>query len=265
MHGRTLLRRARLVVASLATLLLLMGAAMAVVDDDASESPATATAADPAVDGRIVRASVVARTDASPGLMPAPIPFDAETAAVESDPSTTTSAPTTTTTAPPTTTTTPPPATAAPAPSTTTTTTAPPTTTTTAPTTTTTTAPPTTTTTVAVASDGPPANHLYLSESEVRSLVARYFPASEVDKAVLVAECESNFDAYARGGSGSNYVGLFQHADWAWASRAASAGQAGKPWWDPEANVAVSAWLLNGDDWWHWSKCSSWADGQLGG
>jgi hypothetical protein len=95
--------------------------------------------------------------------------------------------------------------------------------------------------------------------------VERYFPASEVDKAVLVAQCESNFDANVRGGGGNNYVGLFQHADWVWADRAAKAGFAGADWWDPEANVAVSAWLLNGDDWWHWSNCSSIADSVLGG
>ncbi len=263
MDGRIIFRRARLVVASLATLLLFVGAAAAVVTHDppAHDTPL------PRVAQPEVRADVVGLTLAAPQALAFAEVVDTEPTTVEvaSEP-----APTTTTTVPPatTTTTTPPTTTTTTAPPKTTTTTAPPKTTTTTapPTTTTTTAPaPTTTTTVPATSDGPPADHLYLSESEVRALVQQYFPASEVEKAVLVAKCESGWDAFVTGGSGGKYVGLFQHAGWVWESRAAAAGQAGKPWWDPAANVAVSAWLLNGDDWWHWSNCSGWADGQLGG
>jgi outer membrane biosynthesis protein TonB len=255
MDGRLIVRRARVVVASLATLLLLVGASAAVVTH---EEPESAPSDDEAP---VARAAVVGLAGASAELHfddvePAPAP----SAAIVAEPTTTTTAPppepTTTTTAPPpepTTTTTAPP------PPPTTTTTAPP------PPPTTTTAPPTTTTTEAVVASTDPTGSNFLSEAQVRSLVERYFPASEVDKAVLVAQCESNFDANARGGSGDNYVGLFQHADWVWADRAAKAGFAGADWWNPEANVAVSAWLLNGDDWWHWSNCSSKADAQLGG
>ncbi len=262
MDGRIIFRRARLVVASLATLLLFVGAASAVVTHEPPEPEAGAST----VDHDAVRADVVGLTLAAPQSLSYAAVAEVEPEPVVVPETTTTTAPPTTTTTAPTTTTTAPSSTAAPAPTTTTTAPPPPPpTTTTVPPTTTTTAPPPTTTTVAATSDGPPGDHLYLSESQIRALVAAYFPASEVDKAVLVAQCESGWDAYVTGGSGGKYVGLFQHAGWVWESRAAAAGQAGKPWWDPEANVAVSAWLLNGDDWWHWSNCSSWADGQLGG
>jgi hypothetical protein len=103
-----------------------------------------------------------------------------------------------------------------------------------------------------------------LSEGQLRALVEARFPASEVEKAMLVADCESNFDANAYNPAGP-YVGLFQHALSAWDQRAVSAGVAGSPWWDPAANVAVTAWLLEAGGWGHWPWCSSWADGQLGG
>lgn len=267
MYGRSVIRRARLVVASLATLLLLIGAAAAVVTHEDPPPPAAAE-----VDRDAVRAAVVGQTNASRGVYPsvilassadiaddttttaAPAPVAAAAPSTTSS-TTTTTAPTTTTAAPATTTTTAPKRT-------TTTTTAPPATTTTTVAPTTTTVPTTTTTTVATTAD--PSGRNVLSEGQVRALVAKYFPASEVDKAVLVAKCESGFDANVRGGSGNGYVGLFQHAASVWEARAAKAGMAGKPWWDPEANVAVSAWLLGGGDWWHWRNCAAKADAQLG-
>jgi len=165
----------------------------------------------------------------------------------------------TTTTQPPTTTTT----TSAPPPPTTTTTMAPPdtTTTTTAPpdTTTTTTAPPDTTTTTTA----PPASSP-LTESEMRTLAAQHFPAEEVDKAVLVARCESNYDPAAYNPSGP-FGGLYQHSLAYWDDRAASAGWAGASVYGADANTAVTAWLLARDGWGHWPYCSTWADLQLGG
>jgi hypothetical protein len=173
-------------------------------------------------------------------------------------PTTTTNAPTTTTEPPPTTTT-EPPTTTTTAP-TTTTTTEPPTTTTTAPTTTTTTEPPTTTTTTSPSS-GP------LSESEMRALASLYFPTVELDKAVLVARCESGWNPSAIGyvHGVATYGGLFQHSFTYWDARAASAGWAGASIYAASANTAVSAWLVARDGWGHWPWCSTWADGQLGG
>ncbi len=138
-------------------------------------------------------------------------------------------------------------------------TTQPPTTTTRPPTTTepptTTTEPPSTTT----PATGP------LSEAAMRSLAASYFPAAEVEKAVLVAKCESGWNADVVSSNGL-YGGLFQHAFSHWESRAASAGWAGADIFDPAANTAVAARLLEGSSWdSHWPFCSGWADGQLGG
>ncbi len=159
---------------------------------------------------------------------------------------------TTTTTVPPTTTTTAArvaPTTTTQAPPATTTTTAPPETTTTQ-------APPATTTTT-VPSSNP------LSENEMRALASLYFPDG-VDKAVLVARCESGYDPSAYNLDGP-YGGLYQHSVTYWDSRAASAGWAGASIYDADANTAVTAWLVARDGWGHWPWCSTWADAQLGG
>jgi hypothetical protein len=168
-------------------------------------------------------------------------------------PITTTTAPTTTTTEPPTTTTEPTTTTTEPP-----TTTTEPTTTTSEPPTTTTEPPTTTTTTPTPPSSGP------LSESEMRALASLFFPAAELDKAVLVARCESNYDPAAYNPAGP-YLGLYQHSLTYWEARAASAGWAGASIYDASANTAVTAWLVARDGWGHWPWCSIWADGQLGG
>ncbi|MGZ5382570.1 MAG: hypothetical protein ACXWH0_01100 [Acidimicrobiia bacterium] len=156
-----------------------------------------------------------------------------------------------------------------------TTTTAPPTTTTAAKTTTTTTARPAATTTTTApptttlppepttATTAPPSGDP-LTENEMRTLASQYFPGAEVDKAVLVARCESNYDPSAYNPAGPS-VGLYQHRLTYWDSRAASAGWAGAGPFDAAANTAVTAWLVARDGWGHWPYCSSWADGQLGG
>ncbi len=161
----------------------------------------------------------------------------------------TTSTSSTTTTAPASTTTTEPPTTTSTRPATTTTqpptttTTLPPTTTTssttTSSTTTTTTQPPTT-----VPSSGP------LTESEMRDLAARFFPAEEVDNAVEVARCESGFNPNAYNPYG--YGGLFQHHEDYWADRAEQSGYAGASIFDAEANTAAAAWLWGVRGWAPW-------------
>ena len=148
-----------------------------------------------------------------------------------------------------------------------TTTTSPTTTTTTAtttkaaPTTTTTTTQPaaTTTTTTTAAPAGRP-----LTEAEMGNLAARFFPGEEVEKAVLVARCESNLDPSAYNPAGP-YGGLYQHSLVSWDSRAASAGWAGSSVYDATANTAVAAWLWGRGGWGSWPWCSAWADAQLGG
>ena len=88
-----------------------------------------------------------------------------------------------------------------------------------------------------------------------RPLVARYFSPGDVDTAMRVLNCET-------GGTGnpnsynerSGASGLFQQLPKYWASRSAKAGWAGASIMDPEANVAVSAWLRYfGGGWGHWT------------
>ena len=85
-----------------------------------------------------------------------------------------------------------------------------------------------------------------------RSLVAAYFPADQVERALRVMECESGGLASAKSRS-SSASGLFQHLGKYWVARSAAAGWAGASIWDPTANVAVAAWLARTGGWGHWS------------
>jgi hypothetical protein len=99
----------------------------------------------------------------------------------------------------------------------------------------------------------------------MRELASAYFPAEDVDKAVLVARCESNYDPSAYNPAGP-FIGLYQHSMNYWDGRAASAGWEGASPYDASANTAVTAWLVARDGWnGHWPYCGPWADGQLGG
>lgn len=51
----------------------------------------------------------------------------------------------------------------------------------------------------------------------------------------------------------SGAAGLFQHLPKYWGSRSAKAGWAGASIYDPEANVAVAAWLWSTGGWGHWT------------
>ncbi len=161
----------------------------------------------------------------------------------------TTTTTTTTTAPPPTTTTTTRPRRT----TTTTTTTRPPATTTTAPPATTTTAPPATTTTTTTAGDESAGESTTTTTAveggarnveEWRPLVARYFPADRVDEALSVMKCESNGDPLATNRY-SGAAGLFQFMPGTWAWSSEGAGFAGASVYDPEANVASAAWLVD--------------------
>jgi hypothetical protein len=89
-----------------------------------------------------------------------------------------------------------------------------------------------------------------------RPLVEQYFQAGDVNTALSVIECESggNPDAVAASGL---YHGLFQHSQRYWEERSTAAGWAGADVYDPEANIAVAAWLVyEGGGWRHWASCS---------
>lgn len=86
-----------------------------------------------------------------------------------------------------------------------------------------------------------------------RPLVAEHFDAAFVDDALSVIDCESGGNPDAANPR-SSARGLFQHLASFWPERSAAAGWGGASIFDPEANIAVAAWLSKGGtDWSHWA------------
>jgi len=114
-------------------------------------------------------------------------------------------------------------------------------------TTTTTRAPTVTTTTLA-----PKPKTVVTGVEQWRPLVEKHFSASNVKTALRVMACESggNPDVTNRSHTAA---GLFQHLLKYWDARAAQAGYPGGNIFDPETNIAVSAWLVENHGWSHWS------------
>ncbi len=83
----------------------------------------------------------------------------------------------------------------------------------------------------------------YLTERQVRQTIALYFEPADLDRAVRVAWCESSFNASSvdvrTGGEGIFHIdpALFEEV-------AADAGVRGRDILDPDANVAVAAYLV---------------------
>lgn len=84
-----------------------------------------------------------------------------------------------------------------------------------------------------------------------RPVVEMYFPEDRVDWALRIMECESHGDPEAKNPN-SSASGLFQHLARLWPERAAKAGFADADVFDPFANVAVAAWLLENGGTSHW-------------
>ncbi len=99
-----------------------------------------------------------------------------------------------------------------------------------------------------IASDG------WLSQVEVRALVAEYFKSEDVNKAVRVAWCESRFDP-ASTNLRTGAVGLFQHLPRYWDDRAEQAGFAGADPTSPEASTAAAAWAVYEGGGWDTFAC----------
>lgn len=99
----------------------------------------------------------------------------------------------------------------------------------------------------------PPGQIVWRPEVEQwRPLVQGYFGA-ETEHALAVIRCESLGDPQATNPI-SGTAGLFQHRPQYWPSRSSAAGWAGADIYDPEANTAVAAWLVqHGGGWSHWS------------
>lgn len=93
----------------------------------------------------------------------------------------------------------------------------------------------------------------YLSETEVRELISAHFVAEDVNRAIRVAWCTSSFNPAAINPT-TGASGLFQHLPEDWAEHSAAAGRPGASIFDPEANVAVAAWMLYElpGGWSHW-------------
>lgn len=101
-----------------------------------------------------------------------------------------------------------------------------------------------------IASDGSG----WLSQVQVRALVAEYFAAEDVNKAVRVAWCESRFNP-ASTNLRTGAVGLFQHLPKYWAERAENAGFAGADPTDAEASTAAAAWAVYNEGGWDTFAC----------
>ncbi|MCP4965251.1 MAG: lytic transglycosylase domain-containing protein [bacterium] len=84
-----------------------------------------------------------------------------------------------------------------------------------------------------------------------RPVVDRYFEYDRVDWALRIIECESHGDPQAKNPI-SSASGLFQHLGSLWPDRAAAAGWKGADVFDPFANIAVAAWLLDNGGPSHW-------------
>lgn len=76
-----------------------------------------------------------------------------------------------------------------------------------------------------------------------RPLVAAYFPASAVDEALSVMECESG-GQNIQNASGGPYFGPMQ----VWSGNF----RPGEDWWDPETNIRVAARLWKESGWALW-------------
>ena len=95
-----------------------------------------------------------------------------------------------------------------------------------------------------------------------RPLVSAHFPPERVDEALRIIRCESKGDPTAVNPySGASGLFQFLSRTWEWAS--AEAGWAGASVFDPEANIASAAWLVQTSidtdhprgPWGHWT-CS---------
>ena len=85
-----------------------------------------------------------------------------------------------------------------------------------------------------------------------RSLVATYFRAEDVNRAMRIMACESGGNPDAKHPR-SSASGLFQNLGKYWTARSAAAGIPGADIFDPIASVIVAAWLRDQPGGWgHW-------------
>ncbi len=100
-------------------------------------------------------------------------------------------------------------------------------------------------------------NHFSPAVEQWRPLVEVYFEPDHVHWALHTIGCESGGNADAKNPT-STASGLFQHLGSLWPSRSAAVGWMGADIFDPQANIAVGAWLLEdapGGGRQHWPRC----------
>ena len=93
----------------------------------------------------------------------------------------------------------------------------------------------------------------FFDEAQMRELVEAHFQPADVSRAIRIAWCESSFNPQSVNPVTGD-AGLFQLHAATWAEYSASAGYPGADILDPEANVAVAAWMLYNlpGGWSHW-------------
>ena len=92
-----------------------------------------------------------------------------------------------------------------------------------------------------------PSPKTQLPPVQVETLIRTYFTEADVAWAIRISWCESRWTVEATHPS-SGAAGLFQHLPRFWADRSSRAGWAGADVYDPNANVAVAAWLFYAPD-----------------
>ncbi len=114
-------------------------------------------------------------------------------------------------------------------------------------------APPTSLAPATTESNGIVDRSRFFDETQIRSLVETFFQPEDVSRAIRIAWCESSFNP-ENVNPVTGASGLFQHASDTWAARSTAAGFPGADILDPEANVAVAAWMLYElpGGWSHW-------------
>lgn len=97
--------------------------------------------------------------------------------------------------------------------------------------------------------------HGWLSEMQIRALVAKYFKPEDVNRAIRVAWCESSFNPTSTNHE-TGGAGLFHHLPEFWPQRAEAAGFPGTEPTDAEANVAAAATAVYDEGGWAVFTCS---------
>ncbi|MFP3914444.1 MAG: hypothetical protein ACLFWM_06185 [Actinomycetota bacterium] len=98
--------------------------------------------------------------------------------------------------------------------------------------------------------------HGWLSEMQVRALIARYFPPEDVNRAIRIAWCQSRFNPTSVNPE-TGGTGLFHHLPEFWPQRARAVGLPDAEPTDPEANVAAAAHAIYEEGGWSVFNCVS--------